>query len=197
MARTTLRELSGFDNAPAALANSTLLMVDLQNTYTRGVMELEGWEQALDAAADLLARARRAGTTVIHIMHDTGPGSPYDVREEIGHVHPRVAPEEGETVIVKTAAPDAFVGTNLAELVDASGHDDLVICGFMTHMCVTFTAQGAYLHGKRPTVVANACATRPLRSAVAEVSAEQLHNSALAAITDAYGVVVPDADGLR
>ncbi|MBL1081127.1 isochorismatase family protein [Streptomyces actinomycinicus] len=195
MPTTTLRELNGFDQTPASLAGSTLIMVDYQNTYTQGVMELEGWDAALDAAAGLLARARAAGARVVHVINDGGEGTPYDVRAEIGRIHPRVAPADGEPVVVK-GVPNAFIDTDLAEHVDAAGHKDVVIAGFMTHMCVLFTAQGAFLRGNRPTVVADASATRPLRTAVAEVSAEQVHHGALATIEDLYGVVVPSASSL-
>lgn len=106
-----------------------------------------------------------------------------------------MAPVEGEVVVVKTV-PDGFVRTDLGDHVDAAGHKDVLLAGFMTHMCVAFTAQGAFLRGNRPTVVADACATRPLRTAVAEVSAEQLHHAALATIADLYGVVVPSVSSL-
>ncbi|MFD8889557.1 isochorismatase family protein [Streptomyces sp. NPDC059558] len=195
MSKTTLRELSGLDGTPASPADATLILVDYQNTYTRGVMELSGWEPALEAAAALLARARAAGAKVVHVVNDGGEGTPYDVRAEIGAIHPRVAPAPGEPVVVKTV-PNAFVDTDLGEHVDAAGHKDVIVAGFMTHMCVTFTAEGAFLRGNRPTVVADACATRPLRTAVAEVSAEQLHHAALATIADLYGVVVPSASSL-
>lgn len=195
MPSTTLRALNDLDGTPAALAASTLILVDYQNTYTRGVMELEGWDAALDAAADLLARARAAGARVVHVINDGGEGTPYDIRAEIGRIHPRVAPVDGEPVVVK-GAPNAFVDTDLAEHVDAAGNQDVVVAGFMTHMCVLFTAQGAFLRGNRPTVVADACATRPLGTAVAEVTAEQLHHSALATVGDLYGVVVPTASDL-
>ncbi|MFF5531203.1 isochorismatase family protein [Streptomyces cinerochromogenes] len=195
MPTTTLRALNGLDQTPASLADSTLILVDYQNTYTRGVMELEGWEAALDAAAELLARARAAGARVVHVIHDGGEDTPYDIRAEIGRIHPRVAPADGEPVVVKTA-PDAFRGTDLADHVDAAGHKDVVIAGFMTHMCVLFTAQGAFLRGDRPTVVADACATRPLRTPLADVPATQLHHSALATVNDLYGVVVPSASSL-
>ncbi|MFG3344074.1 isochorismatase family protein [Streptomyces sp. NPDC048018] len=191
----TLRDVIGLDRTPASLADATLILIDYQNTYTRGVMELTGWEAALDAAAELLARARAAGTEVVHVVNDGGEGGPYDIRAEIGRIHPRVAPVAGERVVVKTA-PDAFVGTELGEHLDAAGHRDVVIAGFMTHMCVAFTAAGAFLRGDRPTVVADACATRPLATVGAELSAEQLHRGALATIGDLYGVVVPDADAL-
>ncbi|RPF38255.1 cysteine hydrolase family protein [Streptomyces sp. TLI_185] len=185
MASKTLRELDNADQTPAALASSTLILVDYQNTYTRGVMELDGWKAALDAASDLLARARRAGAGIIHVQHDDGEGSPYDIRTEIGRIHPSVAPVEGEPVVVKHA-PDAFHGTDLGTLVDEAGNESVVVAGFMTHMCVAYTTASAALRGNKPTVPADTCATR----SIVDVSADELHRSALAAIADAYGVVV-------
>lgn len=195
-ASSTLRTLSGLPTAAATLANATVILVDYQNTYTTGVMELEGWDSALDAAADLLALARAAGSTIIHVIHDDGPGSPYDISSEIGAIHERVAPVDGEAIVVK-GAPNAFVGTNLGDLVDAAGNEEVVIGGFMTHMCVTFTSEGAFLRGNRPTVVADATATRSLPTVGGGVvPAAELHRSALATIGDIYAVVVPSASDL-
>ncbi|MES9509386.1 cysteine hydrolase family protein [Streptomyces sp. NPDC000609] len=195
MATTTLRALNGFDETPASLADSTLILVDYQNTYVGGVMELEGWRAALDSAAALLGRAREAGTKVIHVINDGGEGTPYDIRAEIGRIHPSVAPVEGEPVVVKKA-PNAFVDTDLGEHVDAAGNENVIVAGFMTHMCVTFTVEGAFLRGNRPTVVADACATRSLRSVGTELTADQIHHSALATIADLYGVVVESGKSL-
>ncbi|MEV6435323.1 cysteine hydrolase family protein [Streptomyces anulatus] len=194
MSRTTLRELNGFDATPAALAGSTLILVDYQNTYTRGVMELDGWQDSLEAAARLLTRAREAGTEVVHVINDGGEGTPYDIRAEIGRIHPAVAPADGETVVVKKA-PDSFHGTDLGEHVPEGA--DVIIAGWMTHMCVAFTAQGAFLRGNRPTVVADACATRSLPVAGTDLDARQVHHGALATIGDLYGVVVPTHESLR
>ncbi|MFI2644016.1 cysteine hydrolase family protein [Streptomyces sp. NPDC018610] len=195
MATTTLRELNGFDETPAALADATLVLVDYQNTYVAGVMELEGWRAALDSAAALLRRAREVGAKVVHVVNDGGPGTPYDIRAEIGSIHPSVAPAEGEPVVVKKV-PNAFVGTDLGEHLDAAGNKDVVVAGFMTHMCVLFTVEGAFLRGNRPTVVADACATRPLRAAGTGLSASQIHHGALATIADLYGVVVDSEKSL-
>ncbi|TXS41056.1 cysteine hydrolase [Streptomyces sp. uw30] len=191
MASKTLRELGGADTTPAALASSTLVLVDYQNTYTRGVMELDGWQPALEAASDLLARARVAGAKVIHVQHDGGEGSPYDIGAEIGRIHPSVAPVDGEPVVVKQA-PDAFHGTDLGQLVDEAGHETVIVAGFMTHMCIAYTSASAALRGNKPTVPADACATR----SIVDVSADELHRSGLAAIADAYGVVVASAKEL-
>ncbi|SEM03904.1 isochorismatase family protein [Streptacidiphilus jiangxiensis] len=192
---TTLRDLNSFDATPARLADSTVILIDYQNTYTEGVMELDGWKEALEAGAELLARARAAGAAVIHVVNDGGPGTPYDIRAEIGRIHPTVAPAEGEPTVVKTA-PNAFLETELAELVDAAARDHVIVAGFMTHLCVAFTAQGAFLRGDRVTVVADACATRALDTPVGAVSARQLHEAALATVHDLYGVVVAHGSAL-
>ncbi|MFC7485325.1 cysteine hydrolase family protein [Knoellia sp. CPCC 206453] len=188
MPRTTLRELNGLDETLATLDDATLVLIDYQNTYTTGVMELDGWEAALESAAELLVRAREARTPVIHVINDGGEGTPYDIRAEIGQIHARVAPIEGEAVVVKQV-PNGFVDTDLGARVDAAGRKNLVIAGFMTHMCVAFTAQGAFLRGNRPTVVADASATRALPLAGAELDACQVHYSALATVADLYGTV--------
>lgn len=41
---------------------------------------------------------------------------------------------------------------------------DLVLAGFLRHTCVTYTAQGAFNFGYRPTGVAEANAPRPFAS---------------------------------
>ena len=77
MARTsTLRDLMGLTDQPAPLRDTTLIMIDCQNTYRQGIMQLEGAEAALTEAARLLARARATGIPIFHIMHDAGEGSP-------------------------------------------------------------------------------------------------------------------------
>ncbi|MFB7948241.1 isochorismatase family protein [Kitasatospora phosalacinea] len=193
-ASATLRTVIGLDGTPPRLADATVVLIDYQNTYREGVMALDGAEQALAAAAELLAAARAAGAPVVHVVNDGGPGTPYDVRAEIGAISAPVAPAAGEPVVVKTF-PDAFHGTELARVLagfDADGpRRDLVLAGFMTHMCVAATAQGAFREGLRPTVIAEACATRPLPAPNGRtVPAAQLHTAALATIGDLYGTVL-------
>jgi nicotinamidase-related amidase len=189
----TLRQLVGLADQPAPLADSILIMIDCQNTYTRGIMELEGVQPALDSAAELLDRARSAGIPVVHIMHDAGEGSPYDVRAEIGQIVDRVAPRDGEPIVVK-AFPNAFTGTDLDARLTAAPGRDLILAGFMTHMCVNSTARGAFSLGYRPAVVAGATATRALPGpGGSTVSAAALQAASLASIADLFGVVVPAA----
>ncbi|MEU0049015.1 cysteine hydrolase family protein [Streptomyces sp. NPDC006309] len=189
---TTLRELNGFDETPARLSDATLILVDYQNTYTDGVMQLDGWQPAVDNAKALLKRARKAGTPVIHIV-DKG----YDLKSKAGRIIPALKPVKGEPVVVKSV-PNAFHGTDLAGKVEKAGNKKVIVAGFMTNMCVLFTAQGAFLDGYQPTVVADASATRPLplKGNPNGIPAKQLHEAALATVQDLYGVVVPSQKSL-
>ncbi|AMO62740.1 Isochorismatase hydrolase [Mycolicibacterium phlei] len=188
----TLRALVGLPDQPESLASSALVLIDCQNTYTRGVMELDGVQAALDEAEALLDRARTAGIPVIHIQHDDGPGSPYDIRDDIGAIVDRVAPRGDEPVVVKNY-PNSFVGTDLDERLKAVGAHNLILAGFMTHMCVNSTARGAFNLGYAPTVVAGATATRPLPGPDgAQVPSAAVQAASLAALSDLFAVVVPD-----
>ncbi len=192
----TLRGLAGLDPTPCALADSALVMIDCQNTYRSGVMTLVGVEEALAEAARLLARARDTGAAVFHIAHDSGPGSPYDYSAEIGRITDIVAPKDGEPVIVKSK-PNAFVGTDLHDQLQAAGQQNLILAGFMTHMCVNSTARGAFSLGYRTTVVGNATATRDLPGRDGGVlAARDLHEASLAALSDLFAVVVDGVDDL-
>ncbi|MEV6668957.1 isochorismatase family protein [Streptomyces sp. NPDC051162] len=196
-ASTTLRDVIGLDGRLPRLAGTTLIMIDFQNTYRTGVMALDGAEPALAAGARLLAAARAAGTPVVHIVNDGGAGTPYDIRARIGAISDEVAPAEGEHVVVKRF-PDAFHDTGLEKILrDLGAGPDLVLAGFMTHMCVTFTAQGAFNRGYRPTVVAEATATRPLTAPDGTlVPAAVLQAASLTTVTDLFGTVAPTVDDL-
>lgn len=192
-ASPTLRQLSGLPATPARLSESALVIVDAQNTYRGGVMQLIGVEPALDECARLLARARALKIPVIHIQHDAGPGSPYDVGAEIGAIADKVAPLAEEAVVTKNY-PNSFVNTDLDARLKAAGVKNLVVMGFMTHMCINSTARGAFNLGYGVTVPAAATATRPLPSPDgAVVSAEAVQSVALAALGDLFAVVVRDA----
>ncbi|MET7758017.1 isochorismatase family protein [Streptomyces sp. NPDC005389] len=196
-ASTTLRDVIGLPQDLPRLGESALIMIDFQNTYRTGVMRLDEAEQAVAAGARLLAAARAAGAPVVHVVNDGGEGTPYDIRTEIGAISDEVAPIEGEKVIVKQF-PDAFHATDLeATLKDLGVTGDLVIAGFMTHMCVLFTAQGAFNLGYRPTVVAEATATRSLDAPDGTVTAaEALQAASLTTVTDLFGTVARTVDEL-
>ncbi len=190
-ALTTLRDIVGLGDASTSISDSALIIIDAQNTYCEGIMQLEGMDAALKDCRLMLDRFRNAGRPVFHIQHDAGPGSPYDVQSHIGKIVDAVAPAEGEPVITKNY-PNSFVGTALDASLKKAGIQNLILVGFMSHMCVSSTARGAFSLGYRPTVVASATATRalPLKATGEVISAAQVHSAALAALSDLPAAVV-------
>ena len=192
----TLREVAGLPTQPATLRDAALVLIDCQNTYREGTMQLVGVEAALAEAARLLARARNAGIPIFHIQHDSGPGSPYDVTARIGQISDEAAPKAGEPVITKHF-PNSFIQTDLENQLRATGVSNLIFAGFMTHMCVNSTTRGAFNLGFQPTVVAAATATRDLPGSDGDVvPAATLQAASLAALRDLFAVVVRTSEQL-
>jgi nicotinamidase-related amidase len=192
MSGPTLRSLLALPTQPQPLSKSALIIIDAQNTYREGVMQLENVEPALAECAVMLERARKANAPVFHIQHDEGAGTPYDVNARIGQIAEPVAPRPGELIITKNY-PSSFEKTALDAHLKAAGVTDLVIVGFMTHVCVNSTARVAFNLGYRPTVVANATATRSLPAVNGRsIPAAEVHDASLAALGDIFAIVVPD-----
>lgn len=196
-ASLTLREVTGMGFGHASLKDSALIMVDCQNTYRHGVMQLTNVEPAIVEAQKLLTMARDLKIPVIHIQHDAGVGTPYDITADIGAISAEVAPQNGEPVVVKNY-PNAFWHTNLEAQLKALGVENVVLAGFMTHVCINSTARGAFNLGFKPTIIASACATRSLLGPKGKViEAQMMHDSALAAVRDLFGVVLDDVESLK
>lgn len=98
-----------------------------------------------------------------------------------------------EAVVTK-ALPNSFAGTDLHARLQATGRKELIIAGFMTHMCVSATTRAAMDLGYRNTVVAAATAPRSLPVPTGGVvPAAELQRTELAALADMFAVVVRDA----
>ena len=190
----TIRDIVGLPSVPPSLSDSALVMIDCQNTYREGVMQLEGVEEAMERAAALLARAREAGVPVFHIQHDAGVGSPYDITADNGQIADVVAPVGNEPVIVKNF-PDSFAATDLQQQLDATGKKNLVLAGFMSHMCVNSTARSGFDKGYAVSIVENATATRALPDGKGGLlSAADVQKASLCGLADLVAIIVDDAD---
>lgn len=190
----TLLQHAGAPLHPSALERSALLLIDYQCEYVDGGLPLPNASHALAHAKDLLALARQEGLPVFHIVHHGRPGGAlFDPHGPHAAIAPEVSPVDGEAMIIK-GLPNAFAKTPLLDLVAATGRSDLIISGFMTHMCLSSTVRAALDHGYRCTVVARASATRDLPDGAGGlVPADDVHRCALAELADRFAVVVPDA----
>lgn len=174
------------------MSKRAVVVVDLQNEYLpSGKLPLVGIEQALDNAARVISAARGKGDLVVHVRHEfPQPGLPFFVPGTDGvQIHPTVAPQEGEQVIVKNR-PNSFLGTGLEAALDARGVEEVTIVGAMSHMCVDSTTRAAAELGYKTTVVEDACATRDLEFRGQIVPAALVHASLMSALAFAFGAVV-------
>lgn len=193
----TLLAMSGADLNPSPLSSSVLVLVDCQQEYVSGALVLSNVEDALAEVAKLLSKARSSGTPIIHIAHKGEKGGVFD-REDSGKgaFAALAAPIAGEIVIEK-GLPNSFAGTNLKDEIDRTGKKELIICGFMTHMCVNSTARAAMDLGYRTTIVRKACATRDLPNLDGGIiEASVLHEASLIGLSDRYSIVVSSVDDI-
>ena len=185
----TLLEMSGADLRPAPLAQSTLVIIDAQNEYLDGKLALPHVKPAVEALARLLTKARAAGTPVVHIQHKGRAGGLFDLDARGGAIIDAVKPLGTEAIVTKPL-PNAFTQTDLDATLKKLGRTQLVIAGFMTHMCVSSTARAALDLGYKATVAADAVATRDLPDPMGGViSAAALHRAALAELADRFAIV--------
>jgi nicotinamidase-related amidase len=192
----TMLQMSGLAPTPATLVDGVLLIVDAQREYTDGLLPLTGVQAAVDALAVLLDKARSAKAPVIHVRHK-GPGKAFNPSSTGYEIVKQLAPRDGETVVDK-GLPNAFAGTELAKHLAGTGRKNLIVGGFMTHMCLSATVRSATDHGFMCTVAADTVATRDLPDATngATISAEAVNKITLAALSDRFAWIVPKAGGI-
>ncbi|MEX0408926.1 cysteine hydrolase family protein [Aquibium sp. LZ166] len=190
----TLLEMAGADLTPPRFEEATLVVIDAQNEYVDGALPLPGVGEALGRIAALLEAARNAGAPVVHVQHRGRPGGLFDPEKPAFRIAQQAAPVSGEAVVEK-ALPNAFAGTNLQEVLEGFGRKQLVLAGFMTHMCVSSTARAALDLGYRTAVVSDASATRHLPApGGGTIAAADLHAAELAALADRFSIVCRTAD---
>lgn len=193
----TLLQIAGAPAHPSPLAKAALVIIDAQLEYVTGGLPLSGVAAAVDEAERLLALARRNAVPVFHIVQHAPAGRPLFAEDSpTAAIVPQLTPRDDEAVVRKSL-PNAFAGTDLHERIQASGRGELIVAGFMTHMCVSATVRCALDLKYRTTVVAGATATRALPDPLGgAIAAETVHRTALAELADRFAVVVKDTAAL-
>lgn len=191
----TLFEMAGVHPVPASLSQSVVVVIDAQREYVDGALPLAGMDRALAEGKRLLQRARADGAPVIHVVH-SGGGSLFNPEGPYFAIAAPMAPVSGETVVEKHL-PNAFAGTDLQEVIAATGRKKLIVVGFMTHMCLSATVRAALDQGYATTVVSSVTATRDLPDGQGgAIPAQVVWQASLAALADRFATVVHGVDDL-
>lgn len=189
----TMLQMAGAAPTPATMADGVLLIIDAQREYTDGLLPLSGVTAAVEALAVLLDKARKAKAPIVHVRH-LSKGKAFNPASSGYEIVSALTPRAGE-IIVDKGLPNAFAGTDLAKHLAVSGRKNLIIGGFMTHMCVSATVRSATDHGFMSTVAADTVATRDLPDATngATLAAADINRITLAALSDRFAWIVPKA----
>ena len=105
----------------------------------------------------------------------------------------KVAPADGETVIVKHF-PNSFLDTDLSERLSAAGAKRVAFCGMMTSMCVDATVRAAADLGLEPVLVDDACAAPDLEHRGRQVPADAVHAAFCSALGDEIATLMQVRD---
>lgn len=133
---------------------SVLLLVDVQKNMLAPPEPVPDAAAVGEEIADLLGRARSAGTIVVHIRNNGGeddPDAPGTPGWELVH---EVGPDEH---IVDKFECDAFAGTRLSGLVPESA--TVIVVGMQSEYCIRETSLAALRRGHPVVLVRGAHAT--------------------------------------
>lgn len=181
---------------PITAPVTALLLVDIQRDYfPGGRMALPDADNAGRRAAEVLARCRTASVPVLHIRHESiRPGSTFFLPGTEGaDIHPLVAPLPGEAVLTKHF-PNSFRDTTLLPRLRDIGATDLIVVGMMTHMCIDTTVRAAFDLGFRCRVAGDATASPALAYGGAQMDADTVRATFLAALNGVFAEVTDAAD---
>ena len=173
---------------------TALIIIDVQKDYFPGGKHpLVNPLEAAQNAYMLLQCFREhgpQGAHHVHIQHiSKKPDAKFFISGDRGtDIHDSVTHFEREPIVYKHE-PNAFLNTNLLELLKSWEIERVVICGMMTHMCVDATARAASDLGFQVIVAEDACATRDLTYGDTTIPADHVHKAFLAALKS-YGKVM-------
>lgn len=94
----------------------------------------------------LIEKAKAAGAPIYYVMYTETGESMRAEGQPLWQVHPEIAPQTEDCLIVKYHA-DSFLKTDLLSLLNEQGIKDIVLCGIQTEFCVDTTCKSAYSHG--------------------------------------------------
>jgi len=123
--------------------SATLIIIDMQLAMDDPRYGRRGQPDAENKIAKLLNHWRELGNPIVHIRDDSvDPDSPYAPGKPSHEFKPQVKPLENEPIVEKRTN-NAFVGTDLMQVLENIGSAELVICGVHLEHCVDVTLRMA------------------------------------------------------
>lgn len=175
-----------------------LLVVDVQNEYFSGALQVSYPEGSMDNILKVMEAAKHNGVMIIAIQH-TAPQKDsktfvkgsfnWELHEEIK--------KTGYDFLVEKNYPGSFTETDLEKILKDNGIDTLCICGYMTQMCCDTTARQAFHLGYSVEFLSDSTGTLDISNYAGNVSAEELHRSILVTQAMRFSRVMTSDDWIK
>ena len=138
--------------------NSTaLLIIDVQQGLCSGDNAAFAVDDVIQRINSVSRKARAAGAPVVVIQHETRGGD-MD-HETAGWKLPAALHVEGSDVLMRKTVSDAFLRTELHDILQSRGISRLVICGLHSEFCIDSTTRRAMALGYPVTLVSDGHST--------------------------------------
>lgn len=139
-----------------------LIVLDVQDAIDQPVWDGKNNPGYVSAIQTLLAHWRRNDWPVLHIKHDEPtPTSTYHTHGPWNAIKKDVAPEDGETVIIKQQNC-AFIGTDLDAVLRSMGASCFVLSGVVIHNSMDATIRAGKALGYDIVLPADATTAVPV-----------------------------------
>ena len=170
---------------------AALIIIDVQKGFDDPKWGARNNPQAEENIARLLTAWRESKRPVFHVQHlSANIDSPLHPNSAGSEIKDIVKPFDGEPVVQKNVN-SAFIGTNLERTLRAGEIKTLVITGLTTPHCVSTTTRMAGNLGFETFLVSDATAAFELAGPNGKrLSAEQIHETELAALHEEFAIVV-------
>ena len=123
--------------------SATLIIIDMQKALDDPRYGTRGQLHAEANVSRLLAHWRERGNAVVHVRDNSlDPNSPYAPGQPSHEFKDEVKPLDHETIVDKQNS-NAFIGTDLMEILENFGSHELVVCGVHLDRCVESTIRMA------------------------------------------------------
>lgn len=156
-----------------------LLIIDMQTGLYDGPEKPYERERLLDNINQLIQRARKANAPIFVAQH-TGPaGSPIAAGSPLWQLCQGLEVDESRDRLFNKTRPSCFLGTDLAQQLNAAQVNELVIVGMKTQFCIDTTCRVAVELGFSVVLPedAHSCMDTPALKAEAII---EHHNATLA-----------------
>jgi nicotinamidase-related amidase len=187
---SSFRQLLGVPPSTASPSDSVLIIIDAQNECSSGALKVTNAEASGKVIASLLEKYRSANGKIIHILHKIPDGAPiFTPGTSLVEEFPALKAKDGEELIWKQH-PGSFAETPLDETLKKWDMKQIVLEGYMAHVCVSTTARQGAQRGYDVIVVEHGIGDRDSPG----VKGDEFTKVTLAELGDVFATIVNSAD---